>query len=194
MLVRPRPSGARRRRWSLIIAAIAVGAAVAALTGFAAAKTFTLHVGKNAKVTNFNTHNTTTENVAVNSRGRVVYTLSGDSQRHPKCRQNNGCLGFWPPVTVKSASVKKLSKASAIKDRLGIWKRNGFNQVTLNGHPLYTFSMDHKNNAATGEALATFGGVWHVVKSSSKSSSSSSGTSTGSGTSSTPTTPPYPGY
>jgi predicted lipoprotein with Yx(FWY)xxD motif len=174
----------------VILAAVVAGVATAALAGLAVAKSFTLNVGKNAKVTNFNTHATTTENVATNSKGFVTYTLSGDSKQHPKCTKANGCLGFWPPVKVKSSSTKNLSKASAIKGRFGIWKRNGFNQVTLNGHPLYTFSMDTKKNTAGGEALKTFGGTWHVVKSSQQSN--------GSGTSPSPppmqpSPPPYPG-
>ncbi|HEY3727817.1 MAG TPA: hypothetical protein VGL51_11615 [Solirubrobacteraceae bacterium] len=190
MLAQPRSSRARLRRRTLILAAVVAGFATTALAGYAIAKTFTLNVGKNATVTNFNTHAKTTENVATNSRGFVIYTLSGDSKQHPKCRKDNGCLGFWPPVTVKSSSVKKLSKASAIKGRFGIWKRNGFNQVTLNGHPLYTFSMDSKKNTAGGEALNTFKGTWHVVKSSQQSSGP---------VMSTPTPapmppPPYPGY
>jgi predicted lipoprotein with Yx(FWY)xxD motif len=190
MLAQSRTARARRRRWTLILAAVVAGFATAALAGFAVAKTFTLNVGKNAKVTNFNTRAVKSENVATNSKGFVIYTLSGDSKQHPKCRQNNGCLGFWPPVTASSA--KKLSKASALKGRLGIWKRNGFNQVTLNGHPLYTFSMDSKRNAAGGEGIATFKGVWHVVKSSRQSSGS--GTSPSSPPPMQPPPPTYPGY
>jgi predicted lipoprotein with Yx(FWY)xxD motif len=175
----------------VILAAVVAGIATASLAGLAVAKSFTLNVGKNAKVTNFNTHATTTENVATNSKRFVIYTLSGDSKQHPKCTKANGCFGFWPPLKAKSSNAQRLSKASAIKGRFGIWKRDKFNQVTLNGHPLYTFSMDTKKNTAGGEALKSFGGTWHVVKSSQQSKGS--GTSSPSPPPMSPSPSPYPG-
>src|SRR6185437_15548362 len=117
------------------------------------------------------------------------YTLSGDTTKHPKCTKAGGCFQFWPPVTVSSA--KGLSKAAGVKGKLGVFKRNGIMQVTLGGHPLYTFANDHKKNNATGEALMTFGGTWHVVKDAAGGSGSSSTTTT---STSTTTTSPYPGY
>ncbi len=174
------------RRFALIIVTALVGVATATLVSVAVAKTFTLEIAKGVKVSNITNPSTMTkvENVAANSRGRAVYTLSGDSKRHPKCTKSNGCFGFWPPVTV--ASGKKPSKASAIKGRLGVWRRSGINQVTLNGHPLYTFSMDRGKGRAHGDGIATFGGVWHVIKTSRGASSS--------GTSSSSTTQTNPGY
>jgi predicted lipoprotein with Yx(FWY)xxD motif len=118
-----------------------------------------------------------------------VYTLSGDTTRHPKCTKASGCFSFWPPVTVSSA--KSLTKAAGVKGKLGTFKRNGIIQVTLSGHPLYTFANDRKRAAATGEGVNGFGGIWHVVK------ESSGGQSTGSTptmTTPTTTTSPYPGY
>lgn len=180
--------GARPRRFALIIVTALVGVATAALVSVAVAKTFTLEIAKGVKVSNITNPSAMTkvENVAANSHGRAVYTLSGDGKRHPKCTKSNGCFGFWPPVTV--ASGKKPSKAPAIKGRLGVWHRGRINQVTLNGHPLYTFSVDKAKGSAHGDGIATFGGVWHVIKTS--RGVSSSGTSS---TGTTPTTNPY-GY
>jgi hypothetical protein len=101
---------------------------------------------------------------------------------------------FWPPVTV--SSPRKLTKAAGIKGTLGTWHRNGFFQVTLNGHPLYTFSQDHQRRAATGEGLNTFGGIWHVLRpattrvSSGGTMTSSSSTSTSTSSSSSCLYPP----
>jgi predicted lipoprotein with Yx(FWY)xxD motif len=177
----------RRIHFAIVVAAVA-GFASAALVGFAVAKTLTLQVAKGASVTN-QSGSTKTENIVINSKGRAVYTLSGDTTRHPKCTKANGCFSFWPPVTVSSA--KSLSKAPGVKGKLGTFKRNGITQVTLGGHPLYTFSNDHKKNNATGEALMGFGGTWHVVKDAAGGSGSSPTTTT---STSTTTTSPYPGY
>jgi predicted lipoprotein with Yx(FWY)xxD motif len=189
LLANQRLSRVRLRRWSLILAAALAGFGTAALAGFAIAKTFTLEVGKHAKVSNILNPSSATkvENIAVNSHGFAVYTLSGEKRHHIKCKQSNMCLSFWIPVTVKSS--KSVSKDSQIKGRLGSFTRNGFRQVTLNGDPLYTFVQDKKKNMAVGEGIHTFGGFWHVVKAKSSSNGSSMTTTT-----TTTTTSGLPGY
>lgn len=154
---------AHRLRSAAILVAVATGFATAALVGVAIAKTFTLQVAKNAKVTT-QMGTTTRENIAVNSGGRAVYDLTGDSKSHPECTKTNGCFKFWPPLTVSSA--KNLSKAPGINGKLGVWRRNGFLQITLGGHPLYRFAPDSQRDVATGEGIQSFGGTWHVIKAS----------------------------
>jgi predicted lipoprotein with Yx(FWY)xxD motif len=172
---------------ALLTAAVA---AAAALVGVALAKSFVLRVGTNASVTSQG-GGTTHENIVLSSGGRAVYTLSGDSGRHPKCTQANSCFQFWPPVKVSSA--KKLSGAHGVKGKLGVLHRNGFMQVTLSGHPLYTYSGDSRRAVATGEGIQGFHGTWHVVKASPAHSGGTPTTTTTTTTSST-TTSPYPGY
>lgn len=142
------------------VASLVTLVAVAAFVTAAVAASFTLKVAKHAKVTNFVSHAVTHPNVVVNSKGMVVYTLTGDSKKHPECVKSNGCLAIWPPVTV--SSIKRLSRASGVKGKLGTWKRNGFIQVTLDGHPLYTFVEDTHKGVAVGEGIVHFGGTWHV--------------------------------
>lgn len=203
----PRQLRLPRARVSRDLAMPAVAAAgflTAALVGIAVAKTFTLRIAKGASVTDTSSV-TVHEDVVVDARGFVVYTLSGDTARHLKCTKANGCFKFWPPVKVSSA--KKLSKAPGIKGKLGVLHRNGFNQVTVGGHPLYQFSGDHQRATAVGEGIHGFGGTWHVIKTSGPkgpattlpppSPSTSTTTSTSpptypTTTTSTTTTTPYP--
>jgi predicted lipoprotein with Yx(FWY)xxD motif len=113
----------------------------------------------------------------VDSKGLPVYLLTGDSSSHPLC-ESTSCLTYWPAVTTTSM---KPSLGSGVKGKVGVWHHNKINQVTLNGHPLYTFVQDSKG-AARGEGQKSFGGVWEVMtaggapmaKSSSKSSSGGS--------------------
>lgn len=161
-----------------------VGFATAAMIGVAAAGTFTLNVAKSATVTN-QQGMTTHEAIVVGLKKRAVYTLSGDSKSNPKCRAKNHCFSFWPPVTV--ANGKKPTKAAGIKGRLSVWKRNGFTQVLLSGHPLYYFYLDNKPAVATSEGQHTFGGTWHVVK-----ADPSGASTTSTGTTTTGTTPCVP--
>jgi predicted lipoprotein with Yx(FWY)xxD motif len=178
----------RRHARNLALALVTVGAAAGAvLVGMALAKSFVLQVAKNAKV--MNTKGAVAhENIVVGAHGRAVYTLSGDTRQHPKCTQANSCFQFWPPVKV--ASAKKPSGAQGVKGKLGVWHRNGFMQLTLGGHPLYTYAADSQSHVATGEGIKGFHGTWHVVKASPANSGSTPTTSTP--TTSTTTTSPYP--
>ena len=170
-------------RPAILLPVAAAGFALAAFIGSALAKSFTLKVAKNATVTN-QSHVTKHESIVVNSHAAAVYLLTGDSKRHPECVTANGCLSIWKPVTVKSK--KKLSKMPGIHGKLGIWRRNGFRQVTLGSHPLYTFVLDHQKRTAGGEGINSFGGTWHVIKA---KGGSGAGSTTGGTTTTTPTMP-----
>jgi predicted lipoprotein with Yx(FWY)xxD motif len=180
----------------MLVIVVSVGFAVAGMVSAAVVPKPTLQVAQHASVTD-QAQKMTLESIVVNGRGRAVYQLSGDSMRHPKCTQTNGCFQFWPPVKV--ASVNSLHKAAAISGKLGSWRRNGFLQVTLNGHPLYTFFRDKHPHAATGEGVVGFNGTWHVLRANSTSpsqgtatnttSTSSTSTSMSSSSSTTSTTP-----
>lgn len=160
------------RRW-LAAAITAAAFAAVAVAGAALASALALAVAHGAKVTN-TSGKTTTESIVVNSRGHAVYDLTGDTAKHPECTKANGCFSFWPPVTVSSAA--SLKKITGISGKLGTFHRDGFLQVTWNGHPLYTFANDMHRDDATGEGINGFGGIWHVLTAS--SSHASRGTST----------------
>jgi len=144
----------RRRRGLAGIGAIAVVAALAvmAVTSLAASSP-TLGV---AKVTFGGRKGP----IVVDSAGVAVYDLLPETTSHPLCT-STACLSAWPPVKVNG----KATKASGVKGKLGTWHRDGFTQVTLNGHPLYTFSGDGgKRGVATGNGLKGFGGTWGVIQ------------------------------
>jgi predicted lipoprotein with Yx(FWY)xxD motif len=185
-----KPGRARRRaRFTATLLAGAAGFALAALTGIAIAKSFTVKVAKNVKVTDMAAHVTKQEAILVDSHGVAVYTLSGETTRHLLCT-SSACLGFWPPVKVRSGGAK-VTKAPGVKGRLGILHRNRFFQLTLNGHPLYNFTLDAgKKGIARGEAIVSFGGTWHAIKASSSSKRAGAGSPTTTAT----TTNPYPGW
>jgi predicted lipoprotein with Yx(FWY)xxD motif len=170
-----------------VVLLVLAGVASIALVSLALARSFALSIANAATVTNANTHASVRENIVVNGKRHAVYTLTGDSMKHPLCTAKNGCFQFWPPVTT---TAKKPAAAPGIRGKLGIWHRNGFAQLTLNGHPLYTFVEDKRANDANGEAFHGFGGTWHVLRSKGASHQVSSTPTT------TTTTPTYtaPGY
>ncbi len=183
---RPLSSGRlfRRPLFTPLLIAVLAGLAVVALTGMALAKSFTLGGTKNVKVTN-SSGVTKRETVVVNTHGIAVYDLVPETVHHALCTKANGCFQFWFPVKVSSKA--KLTKAPGVKGKLGVWHRNGFAQLTLGGHPLYTFIGDNgKKGIATGDTIASFNGIWHVIKSASAGKATRQPAST--------TTTPTPGY
>lgn len=113
----------------------------------------------------------------VNAKGQAVYELTGDSAMHPKCKSKS-CLSFWPAVTAMSS--KKPAVGAGITGKVGVWHHNGKYQVTINGHPLYTYAQDSKGSAL-GEGVKSFGGTWWVMTAGGTPMTKSSGSSGGSG-------------
>ncbi|MFL5862672.1 MAG: hypothetical protein ACJ780_18165 [Solirubrobacteraceae bacterium] len=138
-------------RWSRAVLIAVVAVLVAA--SLAVARSSTVGVGT-AEVTGHK------EPVAVNARGVTVYELAPESARHLVCT-SAACLSVWPPVKASG----KLTKAPGVHGKLGTVKRKGFAQLTLNGHPVYTFVEDAgRRGKAEGEGINNFGGVWHVFR------------------------------
>jgi predicted lipoprotein with Yx(FWY)xxD motif len=162
----PSTGGSTRRRFggrripkSKTIAVCVAVLGIASMTAIAVAAGTTLGTGT-AKVGG------KSKRVVVESRGVTLYTLSGESVggvTHLKC-VNNSCFKVWPPL--KTTASAKLTKASGINGTLGKLQRvkGKFDQVTLDGHPLYTFASDRgKKGSAKGDGAKAFGGTWHVV-------------------------------
>lgn len=146
------------------LASVAIGAiAVAASTGSAAAREASAahHRSTSAvlNVAKVKVGGKGSQSLLVSASGMPVYALSGDSQAHPKCDATD-CLSVWPALITATA---KPMAGKGVAGKLGVWRHNHVIQVTLNGHPLYTYSYDSRDSA-TGEGLKSFGGTWQLVK------------------------------
>jgi predicted lipoprotein with Yx(FWY)xxD motif len=139
---------------------------------FTAATTPIVRAARNASLS---------KTIVVDARGRTLYRLSGDTTTHLKC--TGSCVGFWPPLTVSSRSVR-LVAGKGVRGRLGVFRRpDGKFQVTLRGMPLYRFSGDKTKGAASGQGIKGFGGTWSVLSATGASSSTPA-----------PAPSPRPGY
>jgi predicted lipoprotein with Yx(FWY)xxD motif len=97
--------------------------------------------------------------ILVDADGRTVYTLTKDGA-NVAC--TGGCLQAWPPVLLPAGSTTATGGSGV--SGLGVVTVTDGKQVTSKDLPLYTFSGDPAAGDANGEGLASFGGVWHVVK------------------------------
>ena len=100
------------------------------------------------------------ETVAVNSRGVTVYELGPES------------AGTWSASRRRASACGRRSRPRASWSRSpgsrASWARSSARatqQVTLDGHPIYTFTEDAgRRGKAEGDGINNFGGVWHVFK------------------------------
>jgi predicted lipoprotein with Yx(FWY)xxD motif len=97
------------------------------------------------------------EIVTVN--GVAAYRFEADEDKPSKVNCLNDCLITWPPVLTDGSPVQ----ASGIDRALigSVKRQDGFEQVTLNGWPLYRFLEDTKPGDIKGEGV---GGNWSLVK------------------------------
>jgi len=97
--------------------------------------------------------------VLANTNGRTIYLFKRDSGTTSAC--TGACARFWPPVR-PSGGVNAGKGLTARK--LGTSRRpSGGPQITYNGHPLYTYSGDHKPGDTNGQGLTAFGGGWFAL-------------------------------
>ncbi|HEX6518766.1 MAG TPA: hypothetical protein VF070_01950 [Streptosporangiaceae bacterium] len=93
--------------------------------------------------------------VLTNAKGFTLYSFAPDTAAMSKCY--GSCAAYWPPVTGTAAS-------SGLPGRVGVIKRSdGSEQLTYNGHPLYTYIGDSAPGQASGNNLNLNGGLWHEV-------------------------------
>jgi len=98
-------------------------------------------------------------NILVDSQGRTVYMFGADSGTTSACTA--ACAAAWPPVTATGIPGAGTGANTALVATTS--RSDGTNQVTYNGHPLYTFMGDKAAGDTNGEGLVAFGGRWSVL-------------------------------
>jgi predicted lipoprotein with Yx(FWY)xxD motif len=94
--------------------------------------------------------------VLTNAKGFTLYSFAPDTPATSKCY--GSCAAYWPPVTGTAAA------GQGLPGRVGTIKRtDGSEQLTYNGHPLYTYIGDTAPGQARGNNLNLNGGLWHEV-------------------------------
>jgi len=113
--------------------------------------------------------------VLVTSSGMTIYTPKTPAETNGNIKCTGSCNSFWLPVTAKTADPT----ASGLPGKLGtIQIPGGKTQLTYNGRPLYTFTLDTAAGQAHGNNFHdSFNGTnftWQVVTSSGKPASGGS--------------------
>jgi len=134
----------------------AAGLAVAALVLFGLALTGANSTAPAATGTALKTTTIGGTTVLTNAKGFTLYSFAPDTPTASKCY--GSCAAYWPPVTGTIAAGQGLpGKVATIR------RTDGTEQLTYNGHPLYTYIGDSAPGQATGNNLNLNGGLWHEV-------------------------------
>jgi predicted lipoprotein with Yx(FWY)xxD motif len=94
--------------------------------------------------------------VVADNRGEVLYTYADDTTTASACTAD-WCLVDWPPLQSLGAPTKAPSISAPVGTIDGA---GGTTQVTLGGHPLYTFAGDLHPGDVRGEGI---GGDWFLI-------------------------------
>lgn len=97
--------------------------------------------------------------ILFSSAGRALYVFEGDKGKTSHCY--GACAKSWPPLLTKGAAA-----AGAGVDHMLLgttMRKDGTDQVTYKGHPLYTYSGDAVGKAGC-QHINAFGHLWLVIE------------------------------
>jgi predicted lipoprotein with Yx(FWY)xxD motif len=97
--------------------------------------------------------------VIVDAEGMTMYDFHKDKGTTSACY--GACAAAWPPLLTKGAPTASGGAEAAL---IGVTKRkDGTEQVTYNGHPLYGFVEDQKPGETNGNDFKGFGAQWYAL-------------------------------
>lgn len=97
--------------------------------------------------------------ILVDGSGRTLYAFSKDRPNEPTCYGE--CADTWLPVLDDGDPAGTIGiEVAAVQT---VPRRDGGNQVTYKGIPLYRYAGDQVDRDAKGQGRDMFGGEWHVL-------------------------------
>ena len=97
--------------------------------------------------------------ILVDGKGRTVYDFANDKSGASTC--TGACAANWLFVPAPAPLPKSLPGVSG---ELGASTRpDGARQLTVAGHPVYTFVGDSAPGQTNGQGIVLNGGLWTVV-------------------------------
>jgi predicted lipoprotein with Yx(FWY)xxD motif len=150
----------RRRTWIATTVTAGALALAGCGTGGSAGTGSASHSGAaapaGASATALKTWSSPLGEVVVTSAGSAVYVFDKDTPGSGASACSGTCAHLWPAVTASSATPQ----VKGVTGTVGTIPRDdGTKQLTLDGHPLYTYAGDGPGQVA-GEGVM---GIWWVV-------------------------------
>jgi predicted lipoprotein with Yx(FWY)xxD motif len=140
------------RAAALSVALLGITTATA-VTGTAGAAS-----GPTASAVTIDVHTTVYGPILVTSKGDTLYLWAKDTKDMSAC--TGPCLDVWPDVL---ATGTPKAGTGVNQKLLGTIKVKDGNEVTYDGHPLYTYISDVKPGVISGENNNSFKARWYLV-------------------------------
>ena len=97
--------------------------------------------------------------ILVDGQGRTVYEFANDKDGVSAC--TGPCVANWPIVPAPATLPTSLP---GVTGQIGMITRpDGGRQITVAGHPLYTFAGDTAPGQTNGQGKVLDGGLWTVA-------------------------------
>lgn len=97
--------------------------------------------------------------------GRALYLFTADTQgqvgQPAASACYDTCADAWPPLVADDTPEVGDRLAEELVETVD--RRDGEQQVSYAGWPLYYFVRDSDSGDVTGQGVESFGGVWHLV-------------------------------
>ncbi|MHB2023296.1 MAG: COG4315 family predicted lipoprotein [Mycobacteriales bacterium] len=94
--------------------------------------------------------------VLATSSGRTIYLQTSDKKARPTC--TGTCLGVWPPVLVTAVP----RRPAGVSASFATVRTAAGRQLTVDGHPAYTYVGDSGPQQVNGEGIVSFGATWYA--------------------------------
>jgi len=102
------------------------------------------------------TRSTPLGRIVVDGSGRTLYLFEKDKARRSACY--GACAQYWPPLLTRGKAVARPGVKQSL---IGTTRRrDGTEQVTYAGRPLYRYVGDTGPGQTNGAGLQDFGGGW----------------------------------
>jgi predicted lipoprotein with Yx(FWY)xxD motif len=144
----------RRRRWLLVAVALVLAAAAGAVWLLRPAGPPGPGTGRDETVLRTTTIGGVS--VLIDTDGYTLYWFGRDTAARSACQA--GCARRWPPLA--GPAFEAIGVTGAVGE---IVRTDGSLQVTYNGHPLYTTTLDTGPGQIRGDGVWSDGGRWHVA-------------------------------
>jgi predicted lipoprotein with Yx(FWY)xxD motif len=95
--------------------------------------------------------------VVVTGKGQAVYEFDKDTPGSGKSACTGSCVSLWHAVTTTSSAPSVTGVKGTVAT---IPTTDGTQQVTLAGHPLYTYAGDSASGQISGEGVMN---IWWLV-------------------------------
>ena len=95
------------------------------------------------------TRSTSAGTILADASGRPLYTFANDQAGATTSACTGGCATAWPPLMATGTPT-------AGQGVTGTLAKLASGQVTLDGHPLYTFASDTAGGNPTGDGVSGF--------------------------------------